>query len=189
MANEFDEMLERATSELSLPAQDLARVVAELRKDKPVIYPGTLLRILGKGGDKSYKDLVEPFLETPNDPMIARAALWTLCVEWNLTSHFIPRLRNFVQGVSWDIGEDLRLAAFSIVGEYLRNNSDAELLRKLLAIFEDHTERQLIREAAYHALGRAVGRDYVELPPVSRPFDLVKDVDPTILHEVRQQLE
>jgi hypothetical protein len=95
---------------------------------------------------------------------------------------------DFVRGVAWDTEEVVRLSAIRIAGEYLRDKPDPPLLGQLVTIFENHGERQIVREVAYYALGRAMGRAHTELPGASRYIDLVKDTDPAILQEARRRL-
>jgi hypothetical protein len=186
--NKFADMFRRAKSDLMLPDNELSEVVEELHKDKPGTDRYTLLYTLGKGGYESYTAVVEPFLNSPGDPMLAQIALWDLCLEWRLTDRYLPQLSDFVRGVAWDTEEDVRLSAITIAGEYLRNRSNPPLLGQLITIFENHGERQIVREAAYHALGRAMGRAHTELPGASRYIDLVKDTDPAILQEAKRRL-
>jgi hypothetical protein len=162
--DKFADLFRRAKSDLMLPDNELSEVVEELHKDKPRTDRYTLLYTLGKGGNASYTAVVEPFLNSPGDPSLARIALWDLCLEWGLTDRYLPQLSDFVRGVAWDTEEDVRLSAIRIAGEYLRNRSNPPLLSQLITIFENPDEEQLVREVAYYALGRAMGRAHAELP-------------------------
>ncbi|HEX3050719.1 MAG TPA: hypothetical protein VHP83_08695 [Aggregatilineaceae bacterium] len=185
--SKFKEMWERVASLLTLSQEELAEVAEELRKDKPSADRYILIRILGKGGGISYRQMVEGFLNSPGDPMLAQSALWTLCIYWGLTGQYLPQVQDFVQGVSWDSEEDVRISAITIAGEYLRAKPNPTLLRQLMTIFENPEERQIVREVAYRALGRAIGRAHTELPGGSRSLDWAKDIDPTILQAAKRR--
>jgi hypothetical protein len=90
--------------------------------------------------------------------------------------------------VPWDQEEEVRQMAISVAGEDLRDQTHPELLRELLRLFGDEHQRQLRREDAYLALGRAMGRAWRELPSAARPFDLHDDIDPAVIAAARQRL-
>jgi hypothetical protein len=192
----FDALLERAniahfegdeTAELS--DEELELVAAELEKPDTPAAKFTLIRILGVSYATKYRPLLEHFLVSEGDPILATTALEMLSTYWDLTKEYQREILQFIKGVSWDEIEDLRSVAMSVAGEYLREEENKEFLQVILEIFEDENQDQYLREAAYSSLARAVGRNYTEIPPASRSFDLVKDIDPAVIQEVKQRLD
>lgn len=184
----YDELLERA-KQGHLSSHEVSEVAAELAGGAPATDRYTLLHILGRSGDTAYRPLVESFLICKADPMLSRLALQILCDYWGYSELYLERVREFVNGVSWDTEEDVRQIAIAIVGEYLRAHSEPALLRELLTIFENEGESQSMREAAYFALSRATGREWTQIPPASRPLDLATGTDESVLKEVNRRLE
>ena len=146
--------------------------------------PYTLLHILGRAKARKFRLLVEKYLVDISDPMMTRLALQIVCMYWNETPEHLDALKRFVGGVEEDPENDVRMAAISCAGEYLRANGDALLLSQLYRAFRSENEPQTIREAAYLGMARAMGRDWQALPPASRHFDLDRDVDPDVLERV-----
>jgi hypothetical protein len=148
----------------------------------------TMLMILGYSGATRHRTLVERFLECREDPMLARAALSVLCDDWNYANEYLGQIRRFLRGVEWDDEEDVRLMAISRGGEYLRSYDDREILTELLRIANDRSQNPVVRQAAYRALGRAMGRDWRELPSASRLMDWDKELDPRVIAEANDRL-
>lgn len=146
------------------------------------------LLVLGRSGAVEYRPLVEGFLSSPGDPMLARLALQILCRYWGLASEYAKELEAFIGKVDWDESDDVRLMAIDSSGELLRTNEHMDLLRVVYEIYDRPEERQIVREAAYCALATAVGKKPSELPPASRHFDLARESDPSVLAEVRRRL-
>ncbi len=183
----YEELLERAKIE-RLPTEQLVDVVHQVQHPQPQADLYTLLYILGLSGDASYRHLMEKYLESPDDPMLARMALHVLCNYWDLADQYTDQVLRFLQGVPWDDEEDVRLVAISIAGRHLRLHPDSRLLGALISIFENPEEGQTVREAAYQALAIALGRSQKDLPPASRHFDLTTETDPTVLQQARRRL-
>src|SRR6476620_12304879 len=154
----YEELLEQVKHG-PLQRDDVEAIAAELQKPWPDTDRYTLVYLLGRGGDASYKWLVEPYLEGSDD-MLARLALWVLCYYWGLTSEYTEQLLRFMRGVRWDHQEQCRLAAIAITGDYLATASDPQLLRQLVTTCENKGEDQIIRAHAYLALATALGLDY-----------------------------
>ncbi len=179
-------MLARAKKGL-LSETEIAAVAHELENPASETDPYTLLHILGRAEAKSHTKLVEHFLNQRDDPMVAHLALQILCGFWGYCSRYLSDVSRFIDGVPWDPDEEIRSGAISAAGEYLRATEHPELINKLLAIFENENESQGAREDAYLALARAVGRNWSELPPASRHFDLVSDTDLSVIENVRRR--
>ncbi len=143
--------------------------------------PYTVLLVIGRADAIQHRSLVEKYLQCHEDPMLARLALQILCRYWGLTASYIGGLEQFVRRVDWDEGEDVRMMAIGCAGTFLAENRLPRLLSLLLKIYRDDREEQTIREAAYRAVGEAAGKQFDELPPASRHFDLERDVDRSVI--------
>jgi HEAT repeat protein len=141
----------------------------------------TMLQIVGEAGDKQYRPLVERFLESPDDPMLARLALEILAHYWGDVDRYLDQVKRFLHGVSWDDQDDVRQMAIFRAGDYLLTNPDEDLLADLIRVVTDKSEDHMIRQTAYLALGWAMGMDRRELPPASRIFDVEAEIGRTDL--------
>jgi hypothetical protein len=137
----------------------------------------TLIHILGRAEAIKYRNLIEPFLHYPDDPLVSEIALKSLCTYWGLSEQYVDELKMFIKGVEWDDFDDVRMAAISISGEYLRSASNAELLHTLIDVFENletstllksAENPELIRSCAYSAIARAMGREYDQIPNTTK---------------------
>jgi hypothetical protein len=187
-----ENLLERAkwakTEQDKLSEEELAMVAEELQKPTPEADRFTLLDILGHAFAVPYRELVERFLECEEDPMLARLAPQILCGYWGNTDQYREEVLRFMRGVPWDEDEDVRQIAISEAGEYLRSNAEPRFLHELISIFESEDEERSMREGAYFALARAMGRDWKDLPSAASHFDLVTQTDPAVIQEARERL-
>lgn len=196
----IQELLEQAKwGKLSL--KEIDYVVEKIKKistqDDQLLY--TLIHILGQSQAKKHRELLENFLYYPNDPNISKITLKTLCNYWDLTSDYLNEIFNFIKGVDWDVNEDLRLLAIGIAGEYLRTVLDKKLLNLLVELFDnlgyskiikDSEDRALIQSSAYQAISRAVGREYNEIPGISKILELFEQgkLDLSVIEQARIML-
>ncbi len=134
-----------------------------------------VLYLVGKGLDKSFAPLVEPYLSWHEEPELARLALQILCHYWDLTSTYLPFVREFVEGVGWDEGGHIRLVAISIAGAHLRTSHDHALLARLLDLAETCGQPgdDQVRRVALKALARAIGLEWNQILPVAGSLDQV----------------
>jgi hypothetical protein len=188
MNDRFDSLFHRAKKE-QLPDEDLAMVASELLKPNPGADVYALLYTLGRGGGLAYRDLVEQFLQSEENPSLASLSLRILCSYWNNTSQYIDRVLEFLRGVPWDEYRECRLAAIGIAGEHIRVSPQTEFLQELMNIYEDENENRLLRKAAYRALARGMGRGWKEIPSAARSFDLTEDIDQTVLDQAIERLD
>jgi hypothetical protein len=123
------------------------------------------LFVIGKACDTRHEDLVASFLESPDDPMLARLAIQILCSWWGIGSRYAARVREFVVGIAWDLetGGYARSVAISGAGLILREHTDPLLLAALLEVFDSDPSDDMRRQA-YSALLRAAGRDWNSIP-------------------------
>lgn len=185
--NTYAELLDRAKW-AQLSRTEIDHVARELQSNQPATDRYTLLHILGRAGAVEHRSLVERFLESASDPMVAQMALHILCSYWDMPDQYLDELIRFVHGVSWDGDGDVRRTAISDTGEYLRSHEESRLLREILQIFENTAETQGMREAAYIALARAADRDWTELPSAARHFDLARAIDATVISAAKRRL-
>lgn len=172
------ELIAKAT-EGRLKLEELEEVVRRLQTNSCDPYDALL--IIGRAGAIQYRDIVERYLHCEDNPALARLALMILCRYWNLTLEYRVVLQRFVEGVSWDKYNDVRLLAISIAGPHVSNHRDEALLEAMIAIFRDRAEEQILREAAYCSLAESAGKTPLELPSAARHFDLERDVDPQVV--------
>lgn len=185
MSHDPSDLLARATAG-TLSAREKKQVVADLEHGAVDPYDGLL--VIGRAGMTEQRPLVERYLESRSDPMLARLAVQVLCRYWGLYSEYRSVLARFVGKVDWDTDDDVRLMAIGCAGSLLASLDDRPLLELLLSTFQDVEERQIVREAAYCALGEAAGKRPEELPPASRHFDLEGDIDPAVIAGTRARL-
>ncbi len=184
---DFEELLTRAKWS-TLTTVEVDTVATALAAEPPRTDRYFLIYTLGKAKATQYRALVERFLESPEDPMLARIALQTLTDFWGMADAYQDQLLRFIQGVSWDDEEDVRPIAISNAGWFLHDHSSARLLRALLQLFDNRSVRPHVRGIAYDALGHAVG-PLARWPSRMRGFDLDRDVDPVVLRQARARLE
>lgn len=161
-----------STGELQQIAQELISGDAD---------PYEALLVIGRAGAMQYRSVVDGYLQFHDDPMLARLALQVLCRYWGLAGEYLEEIICFVRKVDWDEDDDIRLMAIDCAGSLLVEQRSSRLLSLLLQIFRDHSERQIVREAAYCSLALATGKRLDELPTASRHFDLEHDVDASVI--------
>jgi hypothetical protein len=172
----INELLEKAKWD-KLSKSELDEVVKRIMQfkegDEDDLYG--LLYALGRSGASKYRNLVERFLVYPADPMIARIALKTLCTYWDLVPCYLETIKNFIKGVGWD-DDQVRIAAISIAGEYVRSENNKECLKLLLEMFvkykviyekDSDNEDDFMCGCIFEAIARGIGVNYDELPPVT----------------------
>ncbi len=188
MKDDKYQTLLRHAKEGTISEKEIAAAAEELQKVSPEARRYTLLYIIGRSYAKSYRKLVESYLEYPEDPELSALALQILCGFWGDTPHYLDQVLRFIYGVDWDTSNECRLMAISVVGEYLRDREEKRFLKELIRIYEDEREDHHLREAAYLALARAMGRTYQEIPSAAHEFDLVNDIDPNVLKQARERI-
>jgi hypothetical protein len=180
------ELLKRAYSE-EITHDELSEVVRMIVSDENQDLH-TLIQILGRAGSPKYREIVEPYLHNVGNPQLSALAVKVLCWSWGLVREYREHLLCFLRGVDWD-GEDyVRLEAISTVGEYLREESDKELLQVIYNIFSDQRERPLIRAAAYRALCRSEKIEWRDIVPVPRLVDSSTEIDQGVVERVERKL-
>jgi hypothetical protein len=147
-----------------------------------------LVQILGRAGSPKYREAVEPYLHDVGNPQLSALAVKVLCWSWGLARDYRGELLSFLRGVDWDVEDYVRLEAISAVGEYLRENSDNELLQIVYNTFSDQRERPLIRGAAYRSLCRSERLEWKDIVPAPKKVDSSTEVDRSVLERVEQKL-
>lgn len=148
----------------------------------------TLIRILGRAGSAKYREVVEPYLRDVGDAQLSAFAVQALCSSWGLARDYREELLSFLRGVDWDDEGYVKLQTISSVGEYLRENSDDELLRLIYDIFSDEREDPIMRAAAYEALCRSEGMEWKDIVPAPRVVDSSTEVNREVLGRVEKKL-
>lgn len=158
-------------------------VAQQLFSSKHNLY--TIIHILGRAKAIRYKVLIEPFLYYPDEPMVAKITLQTLCTYWDLTRDYLDQVKMFLRGVAWDNHNDVLVIAISIAGEYLRSTKDAELCQCLVYIFENSAEH--LKSFAYYALARASGKHYNQIPNTEDILDQLQEnsLDLSIIEQAK----
>lgn len=183
----FEDLYQRAKHE-PVSKADLAAVAAELQTSRTETDRYKLIQTLGRAGASHYRELVSGFLNSPGDPMLARAAIEALCQDWHLTERYLSDLKAFIVGVEWDTDEEARQMALICAGPYLHANDDKELVALLLRIVRNPEERRLIREDAYRALAVGAGWDVSELPSYGSRFDPARHASAEVLNEAETEV-
>lgn len=181
-----EELLKKTvTGEVS--REELEEVYDALIKGHKETY--RLLLIIGRSGAVKYRKTVENFLEHPDDPMLSRLALMILCQYWGLGNEYKDAIERFIRKVEWDEDEDVRLMAVTCAGELLEDDAHIDLLDEVYRIYSDPAEGQTMREVAYCALAIGAGAKISELPPASRHFSLIDDIDRNLIAKVESRLQ
>jgi hypothetical protein len=148
----------------------------------------TLIQIVGRAGSPKYRKIVEPYLHDVGDPQLSALAVQVLCWSWGLAGEYRSELVCFLHGVDWDAEGYVRVQTISTVGEYLRENSDVELLQIIHGIFANDAERPLIRGTAYRALCRSEKIEWKDIVPAPSEVDSSTEIDRGILERVERKL-
>lgn len=179
------ERLFMESKERRLSPEELDLVKAELLDPESTEERYRLLYILGRGGDPSLLPVVEPFLDSPDEPMLARLALEILCHMWDLYDRYRDEIIRFIIGVSWDEDEDVKLMAISCAGSLVQEHPDPELIRLLIWVAESPDEDDVNTQVALRALARATGFAWSDLPQVSAGLPADSDLGRAILAKAR----
>lgn len=192
----FSELLEIAKWGKLAP-DEIDYVAQQLLESNDDLYD--LIYILGRAEAVQYRNLIEPFLDHPEDPMISKIALKSLCTYWDLTGEYLDELKMFINGVDWDDFDDVRLSAIGIAGEYLRSTSNPELLHILINLFENlgtstllkNAENpELVRSCAYYAIARAMGKEYNQIPNTDKIMQQMQQnsLDLSLIQEAKKNV-
>lgn len=147
-----------------------------------------LLLVLGRSEAKEYKAIVEKYLQAIHDPMLVKLSLQVLCRYWGLASDYQDELEKYIAWEDWDEEEDVRLMAIGCVAELYKNSESSHLLKYVYDVFNDESEDEITREAAYETLALVSGISVSDLPqPVH--FDFESDVDRDVLVKVEKLIQ
>lgn len=131
----------------------------------------TALHIVARTCDPRFEGLLASFLESPDNPMLARLALQALCLWFGKTETYIGEVERFLNGVPWDYG-DVRSMALAVAGSYLRKHESSALWFRLIEIAESELESRTAREDAVRGLATALGDKVEDQPPASRSVEV-----------------
>lgn len=177
-----DKMLVELNSGGKLSGETLAKVASYLEAidlseaaglDLDNMY--ALLLVLARAHSYEHGYLFEKFFEL-HDAMTAIMILETLCIDWDKTEEYMEHVLRFALGAAWDEDEDVRQFALKIIGEHVRalmmkdslsssqQHHAKRMVELVLRTFEDESQDNWVRQAAYRALGRIAMKDWEELP-------------------------
>lgn len=149
-----------------------------------------MLYIISLAGDPARDEqLVASFLDSPEDPMLARLALETL-TDWDLGQRYREQVLRFIRGVEWDVEDEgqARQMAMFCAGTMLRQGvPDHELASELIDMASAREADSLDRQDALRSLARALNYDWEDMPRSSRTFDPDNDWSCVVLKEARRR--
>ncbi len=187
MANDkYLDLVERGKKG-KLSSSELQIIAGLLQEPNDDVGLYTILYILGEHRDISFVPLVEPFLEGP-DALYAYVALQTLCWGWKLTARYVDQLLLFMSGVPWDEGEDCKLCATAIAGDYMITTYEPRLLRELFHIWYSEKQKDILRLVAYRSIVKATGGDWRGIPISATKFNFETDPDRRVLEKAMKML-
>jgi hypothetical protein len=111
--------------------------------------------------EPGYVELVEKFIVYPPFPVISATALQVLCIVWELTEHYLDKIKSYMGGESWDKNGDVKIMAMSIAGSYVKKTHDGDCLKLLLEIFDNKNEKKFDRQIAYRSIARGFGFEII----------------------------
>jgi hypothetical protein len=132
------------------------RAIADRLEDGAGSDTYRLLYVIARMGAREYEELLAGYMRYSEDPQVAALALSVLCVQWERCHLYRDRLLDALAGVPWDQFDELKQAAISAAGEYLRSANDLAVFQLLLETAEVH-EVSLEGKFAIEALARALG--------------------------------
>jgi hypothetical protein len=180
-----DQLLSKLANGKSLEAEEETQIVELLQawgrgdsaRERTLDDLYAYLVVINKANLVQHHRVLERFLDA-KDALTVSFVLETLCLDWNLSAEYLERAVSFSIGAPWDSEGDAREQALKILGEHLRSQSLCEKVKKgaisesqervlalLLATVEDCDNDNWVRQAAYFAICRAMGREWSELPP------------------------
>lgn len=163
--------------------EEVSQVLSEGKGDS---Y-GFLL-IIGRACDLRYQMIVERYLDSPDDPMLARLSLQILCQYWGLGCEYVTEIKEFINGVEWDEEDEVKDMALSCCASVFKKQEEANLVKSVYDVFIDQNEDSISRITAYGSLAVLAGLDIAKLAqPLEFAFDL--DVDKKVLKYAEKIIE
>lgn len=153
--------------ESSLSRDELERCLAVALAREPDSYAAILT--LGRAQAAVYEKQIAPLLHSPEDPMLARAALYALCTCWDRTEHYVTEIVAFCRGVDWDNDGDVRVYALSLASEYLSRRWDQRMAESLLSASND-VDNPVERNTAIESICRIMGVEESRIPSPARLY-------------------
>ncbi len=115
------------------------------------------IAILARSFDPRFIPVFEEFVIYPDDHDVAAKALRAL-IDFHGRLEYVPLLKKYIEGVSWDPDEDFKLHAVHIAEHYLKEHEDQSVVALLIKQFEE-SQDSVIRKAAHEALMSVAGID------------------------------
>jgi hypothetical protein len=149
-----------SANEERLREEEITDLAYELRATHDERHKRKILQIIRYAGSVDpmpHRYIIEPLLD---DPLRAYDALFTLCVDWGLTSHYIEKLREFIRGkeAPW-YNSTYQGFAVGIAKDYLYHHKEPVLLREIIELYDEPLHTVAERGNAEIALRALFGRD------------------------------
>lgn len=200
MSLSFDKLAEKATWS-KLTQEEIEYVTRTFYDSKPGHDQNLAdcIYILGRIGADQHKATIEKYLFYPADAHVSAVTLRILCLYWKYTGEYLNQIVSFIKGVDWDEDDEVRMMAFSSLGEYLRKKSELHLIKLLTDFVEDPTKiegylhdrdyaRVFLQACAYQDLAKALGRPSDEIAETEDVEKVIKEgcvQDLILVHEAR----
>lgn len=172
----------------TLSKEELANAVRRLQDSELSLGERVdILRATSIVGAIQYTPEIEFFLHQ-GDEYISHLALHILFY-WHSDGRYNGYILDKLNSKPED--EDyagLHYTAISLAGEWLRTNNGPKLLSALLSLLQDEDEEVDMRGAAYEAIARAMGVNWLDLPSLAREFDLSIDIDKSVVTNAENRL-
>jgi len=138
----------------ALSREELDNVAADLTNPEDLYQR---IAILARSLDPRFIPVFERFAIYVDDPDIAAKALRAL-IDFHGRLEYVPLLKKYIEGVSWDADEYLTLYAIHIAEHYLEEREDLSVVALVIKQFEE-SQNPVVRTAAHEALMRFAGVD------------------------------
>lgn len=136
-------------------------VISALDEPQPSRTLYTLVHIVARGRPDGGEEVLTRFMNYVEDPQVAALALNALGGQWRCFDLVRDQTVAALRGLHWDVMDEMRDAAITVAGEYLRDRRDPEMLDLLLTLAVDADRFE--QRHRLHALGRALGASDIEL--------------------------
>lgn len=134
-----EHVLAKAKSGEGLSPDERVAVLAALRGRTESTEAHALLRSLSISGPPTPQlvEIAEQMWRIDNNDWWSQGAIYALCVDWGMTSNYIPWLVDGVSVNKWQRYPSTGIGVLSVLGSYLSKNHDSQILTILLSVLEE----------------------------------------------------
>jgi hypothetical protein len=156
----------------ALLPHEIDGLIAELEHGSDLLRKCRIIGIFAYLGP-DYKHVLERFLigpdytlgeKTPLSSILGERVLMTFFLHWDLFEDYIPEARKFINGVPWDLSQEMRHICIHYAGDYLQGHANPPLLRDIIDYCEKQPSAsfrdQMTHAGAMNELRRIIGGDY-----------------------------